>query len=215
MTHKIKVPYGRGFRIKCDPWNGPRPLPLGPTKANDFFLHTIMGRVAGNNGATHELNTYYDQESGTLEMCIPEDFLQVIENVAVGPNLQRFLQWLNTSAGPAGQCGFNFVSDTTVLDDTYALIECDATAGPFNLDLPPAAGRPGRTYFIKKTDPTANVISIIPDGADKIDNNLQYLLELPYEFVSISANGVDKWLVICANSLNNSLQQTYPQWPVH
>jgi hypothetical protein len=72
---------------------------------------------------------------------------------------------------------------------------CDATGGAFSVTLPAAASSTGRTYFIKKTDASANAVTIDANGAETIDGATTLLLEDQYEGALIRCNGT-AWSVV-------------------
>lgn len=80
--------------------------------------------------------------------------------------------------------------------DDY-LIEADATAGGFNVDLPPASN--GKNiYVLKKVDGIrnlANAVFLVADGADLIDGEAQQRLRR-YDAIKVISNGVDSWSII-------------------
>jgi hypothetical protein len=61
---------------------------------NDFILHALIGRVTANNGTVHEFETLYDPDMKAMEMDIPSCYLDYLETICVGPNIQRYLRWL-------------------------------------------------------------------------------------------------------------------------
>ncbi|MBD3408532.1 MAG: hypothetical protein GF411_20580 [Candidatus Lokiarchaeota archaeon] len=61
---------------------------------NDMILHALIGRVTANNGTTYEFETLYDPELKAMEVDIPSCYMDYLETVQVGPNIQRYLRWL-------------------------------------------------------------------------------------------------------------------------
>lgn len=71
-------------------------------------------------------------------------------------------------------------------DDT---ILADATSGAFTLTLPAAAGLDGKSYTIKKTDSTNNIVTIDANASELIDGLLTYQLTGQYTSLAIVASG--------------------------
>ena len=61
----------------------------------DFILHMLLARVTTEGGDTVEFETIFNPVINALEIDVPEEILEVIESINVGPNLQRFLDWFN------------------------------------------------------------------------------------------------------------------------
>jgi hypothetical protein len=61
---------------------------------DDFILHALIGRVSANNGTVHEFETLYDPNLNAMETDIPSCYLDYLETIDVGPNIQRYLRWL-------------------------------------------------------------------------------------------------------------------------
>lgn len=74
---------------------------------------------------------------------------------------------------------------------------CDATAGAFTLALPAANLVSGIPIIIKKTDASANALTIAANGAETIDGAGTYVLATQYKYVRLVSNG-SGWDVIAA-----------------
>ena len=77
----------------------------------------------------------------------------------------------------------------------YAL-GCDCALGAIEIDLP-AAPREGQRYFIKKTDASANAVTIDYNLGYQIEGANTYTLSAQYDWVILIA-GSNEWLVIAA-----------------
>lgn len=76
---------------------------------------------------------------------------------------------------------------------------CDATAGAFTVILPAAAAAAGQILIIKKTDGSANVLTISRSGTDMIDGSSTYALTNQYGYVQLISDGTGNWFVIGGN----------------
>ena len=77
--------------------------------------------------------------------------------------------------------------------DNYILASSSVQTA--TIELPTAVGITGRRYDIKKTDPTANVVVVKPDGSETIDDGIAAELHSQYESMTVVSNGVD-WVII-------------------
>ena len=86
---------------------------------------------------------------------------------------------------------------TLTLNDN--MVECNATAGAFTVNLPTAssAGR-GFKYGIGKSDSSTNVVTIDAAGTETINGALTYLLANHYQGVEIASDGTN-WVVLNAH----------------
>lgn len=75
--------------------------------------------------------------------------------------------------------------------NTYLI---NALAGGVTVTLPTAAGNSGY-FIIKKTDVSANAVTIDPYGSETIDNASTMTLNDQHNYVGIVSNGIN-WVVI-------------------
>lgn len=83
----------------------PRPRGIQPSSCEpgvsevvctrDMVLHVALGRFAQEDGSTWELETIFNPSVNAIDIDIPDEILQSIETVGVGPNLQRYMNWLH------------------------------------------------------------------------------------------------------------------------
>ena len=107
-------------------------------------------------------------------------------------------------SGTSGYSGYSGYSDstfvkvtaTTILDGTYHTIQANGTGGAFSVTLPACPGQKGYKYFLKKTDVSVNIVTVVPNGTDTIDFASSYTLELYNEFVGLVSDGIGNWLVV-------------------
>lgn len=80
----------------------------------------------------------------------------------------------------------------TASDD---VILCDATSGAFDIDLPTAVGITGKVYTIKKTDVSANVVTVDGNTTETIDDLTTQDLTGQYDACKIVSDGAN-WQII-------------------
>src|SRR6185295_13642672 len=70
-----------------------------------------------------------------------------------------------------GSAGYNITSTSTdiTLDVTHYTVLVDASGANRTITLPAASGATRRIYVIKKTDATANTVTIDGNGSETID----------------------------------------------
>ena len=83
----------------------------------------------------------------------------------------------------------------TLTDKDYT-VNADATGGAFALTLPAAsAGRTGLIYVLRKSDSSANAVTVTATGGQTINGSTTYALTTQYQTVRIQCDGAN-WMVI-------------------
>lgn len=83
----------------------------------------------------------------------------------------------------------------------YTLVEGDdvtlgnATGAAFTVTLPKAALFSGRQFIVKKTDASANAVTIDGDGTETIDGAATVALAVQYQSVTVLSDG-SNWHLI-------------------
>jgi hypothetical protein len=88
------------------------------------------------------------------------------------------------------------IYDTRVVTSNFTASEgtvilCDATDNPITVTLPRASTLVGRVIHVKKIDDSENIVTIVPQGSDKIDGDTSITIEdlnVTYTFVSSGTN---------------------------
>jgi len=81
------------------------------------------------------------------------------------------------------------------LDATHFTVLVDATGAARIVTLPTAASVPGRVYVVKKTDVSANTVTIDPAGAELIDGAASKVLGTQWQSIAFQSNGTS-WYII-------------------
>lgn len=77
------------------------------------------------------------------------------------------------------------------------LYPVDATAGGITITLPPASSWAYKQYVIRKTDSSANVVTVAVSGSDTVDGvGTVLLLKYQYESITLISDGISKWYVL-------------------
>jgi hypothetical protein len=98
MPYVFDIPRGRGYldedeARKCDNKLPPKPG-LDELNANGLVLHILHARVAANDGHWHEFDQIFDPDNKTIELDVPDCYLDFLEEITVGPRICRYLTWL-------------------------------------------------------------------------------------------------------------------------
>lgn len=80
----------------------------------------------------------------------------------------------------------------TVVD---AIASVDASGGAVIITLPTAVGVTGKLYGIKKTDNSANTVTLKGDGTELIDGANTLVLTKLYDYVLVQSTGA-KWIIV-------------------
>jgi len=100
-----------------------------------------------------------------------------------------------------GGFGVNAFKNATTTANAYVYrgdttILCNATSGAITANLGHSSiDTPGRIHIFKKTDSSANTVTIDPLGSETIDGAATYVLSLQYSTVTIMSDGTN-WHVI-------------------
>lgn len=93
----------------------------------------------------------------------------------------------------------NRTSDQTLAAATPVVNLCNATSAPIAITLPAAAVGGGQMYTIKKTDVSANNVTVQTTSGQLIDGSTTYVLGLQYQSVTVVSDG-SAWHVISATA---------------
>ena len=119
--------------------------------------------------------------------------------------LKALIRQLGSGGGSRGQLllGWNRQRTLSTVAKTAAytatsidhLITCDASGAAFTVTLPAISGVPGITYHIKKTDSSANAVTVDGDASETIDGGTTATISTQFESMMIIA-GASEWHVI-------------------
>lgn len=101
---------------------------------------------------------------------------------------------LKTFSGPIATPIATKTANYTITS-TDSVILANATTAPFTVTLSTAVGCAGRQYTIKKTDVSANAVTVDGNAGEAIDGNLTHALNAQYQSITIVSNGAN-WFII-------------------
>lgn len=99
------------------------------------------------------------------------------------------------SGGGGAGLGTVVTKTTTYTAASEYTILCDATGGPFDIDLPAAAASTNKIYVIKKIDSSTNAVTVDGDGGETIDGAATQALAVQYQSITITCDG-SNWFII-------------------
>lgn len=148
---------------------------------------TASSTGGGGGGGTESYLTVLN-ESGTLANA---------RQVSAGNNV------FPTDNGSSNTYIFQVETSTA---DTSASIALNGTSNKIRLGnctsnnigytLPAASSNLDKQFSIKKTDATANTITITPAGSDKIDGQASLVISVRYHAITIHCDGSSNWFIV-------------------
>ena len=109
-------------------------------------------------------------------------------------SLRQELSSLGVAAASRAVAFRTVAASVTALATDF-LILADATAGALTVTLPPAASSRGAMIVTKKTDVSANAVTVAGDGSDTIDGAASVSLASQYDAVTVACDGSGWWIV--------------------
>jgi len=151
---------------------------------------------AANVASSGALMTSTVDAKGDLLVATSDN---VVTNLGVGTNGQI----LTANSGEASGLKWtnSFLPAITTKTTTYTAtsadhtILCDATSDAFTVTLPAASSSTGIKLHIKKTDPSANTITIDGNGGETIDGAATQTLSTQWDHLTIHCDGTS-WYII-------------------
>lgn len=96
---------------------------------------------------------------------------------------------------PIGNAIGTISTGTVLTTASTPTLLCNATGGAFTVTLPTAASTSGQIFNIKKTDSSANAVTIDPNGAETIDGASTLVLNTQWQSAQIQSNGTAWYLL--------------------
>ncbi len=74
-------------------------------------------------------------------------------------------------------------------------VDVDASGGPVTVNLPTAASKPGALIEVRKTDNSANTVTVDGYGSETINGATTFVLYSQYDSVSLRSDGTNVMVV--------------------
>jgi hypothetical protein len=101
-NYRIPIPQSRGlgdpeeFKAQSVNNTGGGLSNLLP-EVRDVIIHAAICRIAYGDDHNHEFHTKYDPDTNVLDIDIPDDDLDELTKIAIGPKLEKYFSWLTNS----------------------------------------------------------------------------------------------------------------------
>lgn len=147
-----------------------------------LFYTEVTAEGGANAGSNLALIRYND--AGTA--------LSVVLSIVRSTGIATFGHAVHVT-GPIATA---YVAKTAAYTITAAdsVVACDATSAAFTITLPTAVGIAGREYTVKKTDASANAVTVDGNGAQTIDGAATYSVAAQWNTIVIVSDGAN-WLI--------------------
>lgn len=118
-------------------------------------------------------------------------------NVGVGVTPPHSTLHVNGSVATNISTSAKTANYTVLASDS--IVTADATSGAITMTLPTAVGIAGRQYTIKKTDASANAVTVATTSSQTIDGVASSALSAQYSFIILVSDGAN-WSVVGGNA---------------
>lgn len=157
-----------------------------PTAAHEVLGsdNRVQQKVVANSGQTANIVEWQDSANTPLVALGADGNLGI---GATSPHSRLHTQGSFATAIAS-------VSSAYTLTAADATVAANAVGGGFAITLPSATGIAGRLYTVKKTDASANVVTIQSSLSQTIDGAVNYALVSQWEYITVQSDGVN-WLI--------------------
>ena len=87
------------------------------------------------------------------------------------------------------------VTASETVRESDAFLTVDATSGNVTLTLPKAERMKGRLLWVKKTDSSANTVTLDGDGTETLDGATTQVISTQYVCLTVLSDGTVWWIV--------------------
>ncbi len=135
--------------------------------------------LSGVNSTNMDMTASYDFSAGTLQAASP--------TVAADVAIKSYVD--------AQADAFTVVSkvfgDSPYTASLNEMVLCDCAGGAITVNLPAASGNGGRRIAIKKTDSTANAVTVDGNSAETIDGAVTQSIGEQYDSLTLICDGTN------------------------
>ena len=83
---------------------------------------------------------------------------------------------------------------TYTITEEDEFITADASGGAFTITLPTVSGHTGKVFHVKKTDSSANAVTVDGNGAETIDGSTTAVIRKQYDALRLVCDGTEWWI---------------------
>lgn len=201
MNYNIPIPRSRGTTTPQNYTS--QSIPQIPS-IKDIILHALIVRIAYTDNHNEEF--YPKLNNNTIELDIPQERLDKLQEISQGPKLTEFITWLIDSAAQPIYNRLdnlenelaNFISTITITNSTTLIppsritnILVDATEEHIILTLDEPS--PDKIITIKRIDGSINNITI-NTTTGLIDGETSLLLNNRYSSIQLTSDGINYFI---------------------
>lgn len=174
--------------------------------SNDWVVGVsgaAIAMVADSSGATG-FQSVYPASGLSSGISLREGYVRATPKLAAGSNGSDATSTLQSFGSLAVKV--DTVNDDAGIPEDDCVIICDASAatgGDAVFDLPQASTIPGQIYIFKKTDASANTVTITPFVGDTIDGVPTFVLYNQNDSVTIISSYTTNWFTISKPSVSS------------
>lgn len=212
------------FLILCDATSGAITVALPTAASNVGRIYVIRKTDTSGNAVTIDpdasetingvatwditraTETLTIQSDGSNWRIIAVGGSEVAQIAGLTPSNDDILQrksgeWMSRTIEQLKADLLDTVVSKTVSDSPYSILTSDqiilvsASGGNTTVTLPTAVGVSGKKYSIKRTDSSANTLTIGTTSSQTIDGDTSYLLVAQYDTITVVSDGAN-WHII-------------------
>ncbi len=221
--YKIPIPQARGlgdpaeFKAQSVGISGSGLSDLLP-EVRDVIVHAAICRIAYGDNHNHEFHTRYNPDTNVLDIDIPDEDLDELTKIAIGPKLEKYFSWLTNSLVNLRRDTMQFTIGSSDIIATGQQgigltvgYDCQiervdlflSAAGSFEVELwaVPAAQYPGNSGFSLGTVSVSGGISTIEADISSWDKELERGDLIVYNVNSSTAQLATITLYVCRYSV--------------
>jgi hypothetical protein len=160
-----------------------------PISRTNFSPNTVVSSSTMNT----QLNAVFNKVNDLDGDCLTDSSVS-------GAKLEdTSITGAKLAAGAIAALGISSKTTAYTLTAADDVISADATTAAFTLTLPAAASSSGQVFYIRKSDSSANEVTIDANGSETIGGSLTRKLALQYDSITIACDG-SNWIVLQNNS---------------
>lgn len=176
-------------------------------RIRDLIIHAAICRIAYRDDSTEEFLTRYNPDTQTVDIDIPDEKLDLLMRVQIGPKLERYFSWLTNSIVNLRRDTMQFTigSNTSLSTGQQGIgltvgYDCFIervdlflnTPGDLELELwaVPAADWPGDASYLRGIVATDNAVSAVNADIEDWEKELRRGDVIVYNVNSVGTSGV-------------------------
>lgn len=190
--------------VDADTYGGPAHLVQIAINAKGRIILAQSVALDSDNVAEGAANLFFTQDRARNSLASGDgiSYIPASGTIAIDPLVVATLAGAQTMADKTlsspvingARLAIRAVSDPVTIGANDTTLIADASAGALSVPLPSAVV-PGRVLVVKKSDASANAVTITPVGAETIDGAASLVLTSQYETARLQSDGALWWVV--------------------